>query len=55
MHTADNTPLQLWGGLECTVNRVRDRYHCQVQRNGHAQRRGDIERFASLGIRAVLA
>ena len=46
-------PLQLWGGLECTVNRVRDSYHCQVARNGHGQRHEDIERFASLGIRAI--
>jgi dTDP-4-dehydrorhamnose reductase len=45
--------LQLWGGLECTVNRVRDNYFSQMDRNGHAERLQDIERFASLGIRAV--
>jgi len=21
-------PLELWGGVECTVNRVQDRYSC---------------------------
>jgi dTDP-4-dehydrorhamnose reductase len=47
------SPLQLWGGLECTVNRVRDNYFSQMDRNGHAERLQDIERFASLGIRAV--
>lgn len=31
-------PLALWGGLECTVNRVRDQYFNQLDRNGHAQR-----------------
>jgi dTDP-4-dehydrorhamnose reductase len=46
-------PLQLWGGLECTVNRVRDDYFHQLDRNGHATRPADIERFASLGIRAI--
>jgi dTDP-4-dehydrorhamnose reductase len=45
--------LELWGGLECTVNRVRDNYFSQMERNGHADRLEDIERFASLGIRAI--
>jgi dTDP-4-dehydrorhamnose reductase len=46
-------PLALWGGLECTVNRVRDQYFHQLDRNGHAGRDDDIERFASLGIQAI--
>ncbi len=46
-------PLQLWGGLECTVNRVREEYFSQVERNGHHQRGDDIARFASLGIKAI--
>lgn len=45
--------IALWGGLECTVNRVNDQFFCQVERNGHAARREDLERFASLGIRAI--
>ena len=50
----EQTPeLELWGGLECTVNRVRDNYFSQMDRNGHAERLQDIERFASLGIRAI--
>ena len=48
-----SSPLQLWGGLECTVNRVRDDYFSQMDRNGHAARLQDLERFASLGIRAI--
>jgi dTDP-4-dehydrorhamnose reductase len=46
-------PLELWGGLECTVNRVADQYFSQMDRNGHAARADDIERFAWLGIRAI--
>jgi len=46
-------PLELWGGLECTVNRVRNDYYSQLDRNGHTQRACDIDRFASLGIRAI--
>jgi len=57
MHTHKNVdsiaPLALWGGLECTVNRVRDQYFHQLDRNGHAGRDDDIERFASLGISAI--
>ena len=47
------TPLELWGGLECTVNRVQDRYFSQLERNGHSGRACDIARFAKLGIRAI--
>ena len=46
-------PLELWGGLECTVNRVGDSFHDQVRRSGHADRPDDIDRFASLGFRSL--
>jgi dTDP-4-dehydrorhamnose reductase len=45
--------LSLWGGLECTVNRVRDRVFSQLDRNGHATRDSDLKRFASLGIKSL--
>src|SRR3954470_22290186 len=45
--------LEVWGGVECTVNRVRDRWHDQGRRNGHHRRIEDLDRFASLGIRAL--
>ncbi|HWJ95037.1 MAG TPA: family 1 glycosylhydrolase [Telluria sp.] len=53
LHPATTPELALWGGLECTVNRVRDEYFSQMERNGHADRLQDIERFASLGIKAI--
>lgn len=53
LHPAPARELALWGGLECTVNRVRDEYFSQMERNGHADRLQDIERFASLGIKAI--
>jgi dTDP-4-dehydrorhamnose reductase len=46
-------PLEMWGGVECTVNRVHDRYHDQLRRNGHYGRIEDLERFASLGFKAL--
>lgn len=45
--------LALWGGIECTINRVADDYFHQMDRNGHKGRLSDLERFASLGIRAI--
>jgi dTDP-4-dehydrorhamnose reductase len=50
--TADRK-IELWGGLECTVNRVLDQYFNQLDRNGHSARADDLERFASLGIRSI--
>lgn len=46
-------PLELWGGSECTVNRVGDRYVDQTVRNGHDARIEDLDLFASLGITAI--
>jgi dTDP-4-dehydrorhamnose reductase len=45
--------MELWGGVECTVNRVRDEYFSQIERSGHAGRLDDLERIAALGVRAV--
>ena len=43
----------IWGGIECTVNRVGERYHDQIQRSGHADRPGDLDRIAALGVRTM--
>lgn len=45
--------LELWGGIECTVNRVGDRYIDQVVLTGHQHRFDDLDRFADLGIKAL--
>lgn len=42
--------MELWGGHECTVNRVGDRYRDQTRLTGHHDRIEDLARFASLGI-----
>lgn len=46
-------PIELWGGLECTVNRVGERYRDQTRLSGHHDRIGDLDRFAELGIKAL--
>jgi dTDP-4-dehydrorhamnose reductase len=45
--------LELWGGVECTVNRVGDCFFDQVRRTGHHDRPDDIALLASTGIRAI--
>ncbi len=47
------TRLELWGGIECTRNRVGDSYHDQIALSGHADRADDLDRFAALGIRTL--
>jgi 3,4-dihydroxy 2-butanone 4-phosphate synthase/GTP cyclohydrolase II len=39
-------PIELWGGLECTVARVGSEYSDQIERTGHDRRLDDLERFA---------
>jgi dTDP-4-dehydrorhamnose reductase len=46
-------PLELWGGVECTINRVGDCYFDQLDRNGHTARISDFDRFAALGVKAI--
>ncbi|MBW6531104.1 family 1 glycosylhydrolase [Sphingomonas sp. RRHST34] len=45
--------LELWGGLECTVNRVGDHYVDQFALLGHRDRPEDIDLIADLGISAL--
>lgn len=46
-------PLEVWAGVECTVNRVGEEYFDQLERNGHATRLNDLDLFAELGIHAI--
>lgn len=48
-----SSSIELWGGIECTVNRVGDRYHDQLEWSGHAHRADDLARIAALGIRRL--
>ncbi|HYG01019.1 MAG TPA: family 1 glycosylhydrolase [Chryseosolibacter sp.] len=45
---------ELWGGIECSFNRVNNRYFDQLQYAGHYNRiESDIEAFASTSVRAM--
>ncbi|WP_426749710.1 family 1 glycosylhydrolase [Myxococcus sp. Y35] len=44
---------EVWGGVECTVNRVGDRYFDQMERSGHWARPEDLDLLAALGLEAM--
>lgn len=46
-------PLELWGGVEATVNRTRDSFHSQMRRSHHLEHPEDLELFAALGLRTL--
>lgn len=46
-------PLELWGGIESTFNRVGDITFDQLERGGHATRIDDLELIAALGLRTL--
>lgn len=41
---------EIWGGIECTINRVQEDYFDQLQYAGHYERPGDLTQIAELGI-----
>jgi dTDP-4-dehydrorhamnose reductase len=45
--------IELWGGVECSYNRVGDQYFDQLSRNGHLDRLSDLDLFAGMGIRKL--
>jgi dTDP-4-dehydrorhamnose reductase len=44
---------EIWGGIECTINRVGDDFRDQLSYAGHYHRDDDIAKIASLGIKAL--
>ena len=47
------TPLELWGGVECSLVGVGNDVRNQLVETGHARRLGDIDAMAGIGIKAV--
>lgn len=50
---AGSVPLQLWGGVECTINRVGETYRHQLQETGHADRFEDVDLIVALECEAI--
>lgn len=45
--------LQLWGGIECTINRVQDNFFDQLKYAGHYHRDEDIALLTGTGIQKI--
>lgn len=48
-----NSNPELWGGIECTINRVQDRFFDQLRYSGHYNRDEDIDNIAALGVKSL--
>jgi len=46
-------PLEMWGGIECTVVRIGNTWRDQVRETGHHDSSDDLARIAELGIRKL--
>lgn len=44
---------EVWGGIECTINRVKNNFFDQLHYSGHYYREEDIEHIAELGIKKL--
>src|SRR3954464_6154387 len=42
--------IEVWGGIECTVNRLHDEWFDQTVRTGHDKRIQDLDLIADLGL-----
>ena len=45
--------VEIWGGIECSYNRVNNIYNDQLEKAGHYSRLEDLDRIASLGIKVL--
>ncbi|HEX8217228.1 MAG TPA: family 1 glycosylhydrolase [Allosphingosinicella sp.] len=51
--SGEPAPMELWGGVECTIVRLGDEYRDQSRETGHWDRKEDIDILAGLGVTAV--
>jgi dTDP-4-dehydrorhamnose reductase len=45
--------VEIWGGMECTINKVKNEYFNQLDYSGHFERKDDIKVFAQLGFKKM--
>src|SRR4051794_40926176 len=53
MGAAIRNTLEMWGGVECSVVRIGNRFRDQLHLGGHAYRLEDLDRIGALGIRTL--
>lgn len=51
--TESNNIPRLWGGIECTINRVQENFFDQLEYSGHYSRSFDISLLADTGIEKI--
>ena len=44
---------EVWGGIECTINRIGDGYRDQLAETNHYSRADDLDKIAATGIRRI--
>src|SRR5437868_4859289 len=44
---------ELWGGIECTVARLRSRWRDQIRETGHYDRIADLDLLAGMGLKRL--
>lgn len=44
---------EVWGGIECTINRIGDQWLDQFEMSGHYIRKEDLDHIAELGIKTL--
>jgi dTDP-4-dehydrorhamnose reductase len=52
-HEEHNSAVEVWGGIECTVQRIGDKFGNQLERNGHQHRLADLDAIAELGVKKL--
>ncbi len=45
--------MEIWGGIECTINRVGDQYFDQLTYQGHYNRQEDLKLLSDLGLKKI--
>jgi dTDP-4-dehydrorhamnose reductase len=53
MNPSPKHNIEVWGGMECTINRVKNEYFDQLEHSGHWSRNTDIQLFAGLGLKKM--
>lgn len=53
MTTRNTEDLELWGGIECTINRIHQEFNDQLDYAGHYRRPGDVDLLAETGIKKI--
>ena len=53
LQQASSSNLELWGGIECTINRINDTFLDQLEYANHYKRENDLSLIAGLGIKTL--